>query len=135
MPLPLVRASSTASTRNVGGEGSCFTSVDSFQERVILPRCHGTYSVKNGRIHTGKPKWLCRTCGRQVVEDPQHRVIRADTKRLIDKLLLERLSLAAIARVAGVSERWLQSYVNEKYAAVPRQVTVRAKKRALNAGV
>ncbi len=99
------------------------------------PRCHGTHIVKNGRIHTGKPKWLCRTCGRQVVEDPQHRVIRADTKRLIDKLLLERLSLAAIARVAGVSERWLQSYVNEKYAAVPRQVTVRAKKRALNAGV
>lgn len=93
------------------------------------PRCQGTQLVKNGRIHTGKPKWLCRTCGRQFVEQSQQRVIGAGTKTLIDKLLLERLSLAAIARVAGVSERWLQSYVNDKYATVPRQVTVRAKKK------
>ena len=30
---------------------------------------------------------------------------------LIDKLLLEGLALAAIARVVDVSERWLQKYV------------------------
>lgn len=95
------------------------------------PRCHGTYLVKNGRIHTGKPTGLCRTCGRQFVEHPQHRVIGTDTNRLIDKLLLEQLSLAAIARVAGVSERWLQSYVNEKYASVPRQITIRDKQKGV----
>jgi len=41
---------------------------------------------------------------------------------LIDKLLLERLSLAAIVRVTGVSERWLQAYVNQKYYLTPKQV-------------
>ncbi len=44
-------------------------------------------------------------------------------------LLLEKIPLAGIARVAGVSEPWLQSYVNEKYQNVPRQVKVQAKKR------
>jgi hypothetical protein len=63
------------------------------------------------------------------VQDPQHKPINQATKELIDKLLLEKLPLAGIARVTGVSELWLQRYVNAKYAAVPRQVTVRAKKR------
>ena len=44
---------------------------------------------------------------------------------MIDKLLLERISLAGIARVMGVSERWVQGYVNHKYQAVPRQVVVK----------
>ena len=39
--------------------------------------------------------------------------------KLIDKLLLERCSLAAIARVTGVSERWLQMYVNQKFYQTP----------------
>jgi insertion element IS1 protein InsB len=63
------------------------------------------------------------------VQDPQNKRIDQATKDLIDKLLLERLSLAGIARVVGVSELWLQRYVNAKYAAVPRQVSVSAKKR------
>ena len=46
------------------------------------------------------------------------------TKALIDKLLLEKLPLAGIARVVKVSEPWLQQYVNVKYAQVPRQVSI-----------
>jgi len=41
---------------------------------------------------------------------------------------LERISLCGIARVAQVSETWLQQYVNEKYALVQRQVEVTPKK-------
>jgi hypothetical protein len=63
------------------------------------------------------------------VQDPQNKPINQATKELIDKLLLEKLFLAGIARVTGVSELWLQRYVNAKDATVPRQVTVRAKKR------
>ena len=70
-----------------------------------------------------------RNCGRQLVQDPQNKPIDQATKDLIDKLLLERLSLAGIARVTGVSELWLQRYVNAKYADVPRRVRVSAKKR------
>lgn len=42
---------------------------------------------------------------------------------------MERISLAGIARAVQVSEQWLQTYVNEKYASVPRQIHVSAKKR------
>jgi insertion element IS1 protein InsB len=49
---------------------------------------------------------------------------------LIDKLLLERLPLAGIARVAEVSEPWLQQYVNGKYANVARIVKTAQKKSA-----
>ena len=45
-------------------------------------------------------------------------------RELIDRLLLERISLCGIARVAQVSETWLQQYVNEKYALVQREVEV-----------
>ena len=92
------------------------------------PRCQSTRIVKNGRIHTGKPKWMCKDCRRQFVQNPQHRRISAETTALIDKLLLERISLAGIVRVTGVSQRWLQTYVNRKYAAVERSVQVTPKK-------
>lgn len=74
----------------------------------------------------------CRDSGRQFVENSQNKSIDQVTKSLIDKLLLQKISLAGIARVFGVSELWLQSYVNnEKYQNVPRQVNVRAKKRGV----
>ncbi len=82
------------------------------------PECGSERVVKNGRIHTGKQNHRCRSCGRQFVENPQQKRISEETKVLIDKLLLERMSLAAIARVCDVSERWLQSYVNHLYDSV-----------------
>lgn len=93
------------------------------------PRCQSERVIKNGRIHTGKPKWMCKDCKRQFVLHPKWRRVSDDTKAVIDKLLLEKLSLAGIARVVGVSEPWLQAYVNAKYAAVERSVRVSAKKR------
>jgi insertion element IS1 protein InsB len=56
------------------------------------------------------------------VDKPQQKRITAQTKGLVDKLLLERVPLAGIVRVTGVSARWLQDYVNRKYAAQPQQV-------------
>jgi IS1 family transposase len=73
---------------------------------------------------------MCKECRRQFVEDPQDCRIPDATKALIDRLLLERISLAGIARAVSVSERWLQTYVNEKYAGQPRQVQVRSKPKA-----
>ena len=93
------------------------------------PNCDSTSVVKNGFIHNGKQNHLCKDCGRQFVKDPQNKLISDETKALIDKLLLEKIPLAGIARVVDVSEVWLQGYVNEKYASVSREVSVRAKKR------
>lgn len=66
----------------------------------------------------------------QVVQTPRHQPITEKTKALIDKLLLLKIPLAGIARVTGVSPRWLQYYINQKFASVPRQVQVKSKKRA-----
>lgn len=93
------------------------------------PNCSSGRTVKNGRIHNGKQRFLCHECGRQFVEHRQKKVIDSATRQLIDRLLLERISLAGIARAVQVSEQWLQMHVNQKYASVPRQVHVSAKKR------
>jgi len=95
----------------------------------LCPACDSTRIVKNGKIHNGKQNFKCRDCGRQFVQDPQNKKIDEATKTLIDKLLLEKIPLTGIARVAGVSEPWLQSYVNAKYERVPREVQVQAKKK------
>ena len=61
--------------------------------------------------------------------NPDQKVIDPATKELIDRLLLERLSLVGITRALKVSEQWLQDYVNRKYAQVPRTVQVSSKKK------
>ena len=95
------------------------------------PLCTSEQTVKNGHIHNGKQNHKCKDCGRQFVEDPQNKIISQETKELIDKLLLEKLPIAGIARVAEVSEPWLQSYVNRKYEAAPKQVESKSKKRGV----
>ncbi|CAN2042696.1 hypothetical protein GMMP15_80049 [Candidatus Magnetomoraceae bacterium gMMP-15] len=45
-----------------------------------------------------------------------------------DRPLPERISLAGIARVVGVSERWLQNYVNEKYVMNIKYIFLHCKK-------
>ena len=95
----------------------------------LCPHCSSEQVVRNGRIHNGKQNHRCKDCGRQFVQNPQNKVISQETKELINKLLLEKLPLAGIARVAEVSEPWLQGYVNQKYEAVPKQVESKPKKR------
>jgi len=93
------------------------------------PRCNSQYIVKNGHTHTGKQSFKCRDCSRQFVIAPRHQPLEEDTRELIDRLLLEKISLAGIVRATGVSPRWLQYYVNKKLGAVKRQVEVKSKKK------
>lgn len=92
------------------------------RKKMHCPRCGEKEIVKNGSLTNGKPKYKCKVCGRQFVKDPRKGRISEETKELIDKLLLEKLPLSAIARVTGVSEQWLQSYVNKKYEEVKTEV-------------
>ena len=64
-----------------------------------------------------------------LLNTPTQKVIDQETRSLIDRLQLERIPLAGIARAVQVSEPWLLNYVNQKYASVPRQVQVRRKKK------
>ena len=83
------------------------------------PACDSTHVIKNGRIHNGKQNHKCKCCGRQFVEHPTNKIIDERSWQIIDALLLEKISLAGIARAIGVSETWLQQYVNRKYEQAP----------------
>ena len=88
------------------------------------PTCRSSEIVKNGSLTNGKPGYKCRVGGRPLVESPQKSKISYETKELINKLLLERLPLAGIVRVTGVSKRWLPYYVNTQYDQIPRKIVV-----------
>ena len=62
------------------------------------PRCNSQYIVKNGHTHTGKQNFKCRDCDRQFVMAPRHQPVEEETRKLIDRLLLEKISLAGIVR-------------------------------------
>jgi insertion element IS1 protein InsB len=97
----------------------------------VCPRCGSSYVViKNGCIHNGKANFACKDCQRQFVENPVWKPIPEETKALIDKLLVERVSLVGIVRVMGVSAQWLQEYVNEKYNAQAQVTDIPAQKKA-----
>ncbi|RUS95018.1 hypothetical protein DSM107010_71480 [Chroococcidiopsis cubana SAG 39.79] len=54
-------------------------------------------------------------------------MISEETKGIIDRLLLEKLPLAGIARALQISELWVQQYVNQKSKNVPQEVQVNPK--------
>jgi IS1 family transposase/transposase-like protein len=91
------------------------------------PNCGSEDIMKNGTTRRGKQNYKCRDCGRQFVENPQWKRREKDSSSIIDRLLLEKIPLAGIARVLKVSASWLQGYVNQCYKVVPRQVQVTAK--------
>ncbi len=66
------------------------------------PRFDSQYIVKNGRTHNGKQSFKCGDCARQFVRAPRHQPISEETRKLIDKILLEKISLAGISRGMGV---------------------------------
>lgn len=94
---------------------------------LLCPTCGSDDIMKNGTTRRGKQNYKCRDCGRQFVENPQWKPQDQDTYALIDRLLLERIPLAGIARVLQLSESWLQQYVNAYYAEVSQQAEVVAK--------
>ena len=45
---------------------------------------------------------------RQFIKNPTKKYITEETKNLIDRLLLEKIPLAGMARATNASENWLQ---------------------------
>lgn len=81
--------------------------------------CGSEQIKKNGHTHYGKQNYLCHECNRQFVENGQDWFVNDTDKLLINKLLLERISLAGICRVCNISEKWLLSYIKVLYEALP----------------
>jgi transposase-like protein len=69
------------------------------------PSCGSNDSNKNGTTRCGKQHYKCRDCGRQFVKNPKSKRLSDDTKATSERLLLEKIPLAGIARSLEVSER------------------------------
>ena len=82
---------------------------------IKCKKCFSAHTKKNGKAPSGSQKYRCKECGYAFVEYPKKQKISEEKKALVNRLLLEKLSLAGIARSVGVSEAWLQGYVNKKY--------------------
>ncbi|WP_375512130.1 IS1 family transposase [uncultured Nostoc sp.] len=65
------------------------------------PQCNSKNIVKNGHTHYGKQRFKCHDCGRQFVESLTRQPIDLSTRELIDKLLLERISLRGCLKSFG----------------------------------
>lgn len=95
------------------------------------PDCNSLNIVKNGSIHTGRPKFMCKDCKRQFVENPRNKIIPKEDWDRVEKLLLEKIPIAGISRVTGISEPRLQRYINKKYEDIPKKVEINKKKGPL----
>ena len=76
-----------------------------------------------------KINYLWRDCGRQFIDNPTWKAITTEQQGLIDRMLLERISLAGIARVIQISEDTVQRYVNAKSKTVSQQLEVIEKQK------
>ena len=94
---------------------------------LLCPHCRSSHIKRNGHTHYRKQNHQCLECRRQFVADSQ--LVNEETKELIKRLLLERLSLSGICRAVGVSLRWLLGFIAEVYDALPNDLYVQPPQR------
>jgi transposase-like protein len=92
--------------------------------RDVCPRCKSPKYKKNGHIHNGKQNHQCKDCGRQFVDCFEQDLVSDDTRALVERLLLERLSLRGICRAAGVKLKWLLGFIVTCFEALPDHLNV-----------
>jgi IS1 family transposase len=87
---------------------------------LTCPRCQLSHIKKNGHTYYGKQNYRCKRCGRQFVADSQ--LIGQSKRNLVEKLLLERISLSGICRVLDISLTWLLDFIEQLYADSDKQL-------------
>jgi insertion element IS1 protein InsB len=92
--------------------------------RDVCPRCQSPKYKKNGHIHNGKQNHQCQVCGRQFVECFEQCRISDDTRALIERLLVERISLRGICRAVGVGLKCLLGFLVHCVEALPNHLNV-----------
>jgi hypothetical protein len=90
--------------------------------RDACPQCASQQCKKNGHIHTGKQNHCCKDCGRQFGLHPDNSVIDGDQYTLVERLLLEKISLTTLNLSVGTPQqrfwrafdesRWWREWLN-----------------------
>ena len=92
--------------------------------RDVCPQCQFPKYKKNGHIHNGKQNHQCHDCGRQFVDYCEQYLVSEDTRTLIERLLMERISLRGICRAVGVGLKWLLDFLVQCFEALPDHLHV-----------
>jgi insertion element IS1 protein InsB len=92
--------------------------------RDVCPRCQSSQYKKNGHLHNGKQNHQCHNCGRQFVQCFEQYLLSDDKRALIERLLLERISLRGICRAVGVGLKWLVGFLVQCFEALPDHLHV-----------
>src|SRR5207253_4635474 len=92
--------------------------------RDVCPQCQSPKFKKNGHIHNGKQNHHCHDCGRQFVQCFEQYLISDDKRSLIERLLVERMSLRGICRAVGVTLKWLLGFLVQCFEALPDHLHV-----------
>jgi insertion element IS1 protein InsB len=92
--------------------------------REVCPQCKSSQYKKNGHIHNGKQNHHCHDCGRQFVQYCEQYLIAEEKRQLIERLLLERISLRGICRAVGVTLKWLLGFLVQCFEALPEHLHV-----------
>jgi insertion element IS1 protein InsB len=87
--------------------------------RDACPQCGSSKYKKNGHIHNGKQNYQCHNCGRQFVQYFEQYLLSDDKRALIERLLLERISLRGICRAVRVGLKWLVGFLAQCFEALP----------------
>jgi IS1 family transposase len=92
--------------------------------REMCPRCGSLKYKRNGHIHNGKQNHQCKDCGCQFVECFEQYLIADEKRALIERLLVERISLRGICRAVGVRLKWLLGFIVTCFEALPDHLHV-----------
>src|ERR671914_701890 len=92
--------------------------------REVCPQCQSPTYKKNGDIHNSKQNHLCLDCGRQFVDCFEQYLVSDETRALIERLLLERISLRGICRAVKVGLKWLLGFIVQCFEALPDHLHV-----------
>ena len=93
-------------------------------EKIHCPRCSTDLIKCNGRTRHGKQRYRCKNCQYQFSENPQNKLISKEDIEIIDKLLLERITLHGICRVMNVSMPWLLKHIEYLYERLPNHLNI-----------
>src|SRR5262245_4389169 len=93
--------------------------------RDACSQCGSQWYKRNGHIHTGKQNHHCKHCGWAFVLTPENSMISEEQRILIERLLLERISLRGICRAVGVGLRWLLQFMVARFQAAPEHLHVK----------
>jgi hypothetical protein len=87
--------------------------------QLECPSCNSLLVKKNGHISNGKQNYQCLICKRQFVLNPTQKLIDEDTRQLVKRTLLERVSLEGICRIFNVSMPWLLDFLQSIFEELP----------------